>query len=174
MRNPLKIAAGAAAAVAALFVVAAVPATADDAADTPASAVEDHMYPGAAGILAEKNVKLLTGDGNILFIDCSTPAIGDIGNIEVYTTDIDINGGNPLCFRVSGNKGLLNMEVPAVFEIRGDGQEPGTGHAITATVKPDGGTAKTVTVDPDGSTQVGITEDPPGPPTTLLQLKVTG
>ncbi|BAL88205.1 hypothetical protein AMIS_29850 [Actinoplanes missouriensis 431] len=174
MRKSLKLAAAAAGALAVALGFAGLPATADDAADTPTSVVEDHRYPGAARILAEQNVKLLTGDGNILFVDCDTPVTGDIGFIEVYTTEIDVNAGNALCFRVNGTKGLLNMEIPAVFEIRGDGQKEGTGHDITATIRSDGEAARVVPVDPDGSTQVGITEDPPRPPATLLQLKVTG
>jgi len=42
------------------------------------------------------------------------------------------------------------MEVPAVFEIHGDGRRTGTGHDITATIKPEGGQPSTVKVDPDG------------------------
>ena len=150
------------------------PANAEAAADEMPSIAEDFSYPEPAKVLAEHGVKLTSGNGKIDIADCAAPPVGDIGLIEVYTTDITVNGDGAVCFRVLGVPGLLNMEVPAVFEIRGDGRRSGTGHDITATIRPEGAQATTVEVDPDGSTQVGIGTDPPGAPTTLLQLKVTG
>jgi hypothetical protein len=139
------------------------------------SLVEDFSYPNAEEILAKTNVKLISGDGNIEIADCKEPPSGDIGLIKVYTSDVAINEKGLVCFRAAGKTGLLTMEVPGVFEIRGDGQRPGTGHDITAIIKPEGGEQlPPIKVDPDGSTQVGIGTDPPGPPATLLQLRVTG
>jgi hypothetical protein len=138
------------------------------------SLIGDMRYPNADKLFAEQNVRLLSGDGRILIADCANPPSGDIGLIEVYTSDLTVNGGGRVCFKVSGEVGVLTMEIPDVFEIRGDGKRRGTGHNVTATIKPDDGTQQIVEVDPDGSIQVGVATDPPGPATTLLKLEVTG
>ena len=145
-------------------------------AEEPSSIVEDYSYPGADQILATQNVRLVSGDGHIVLADCATPPAGDIGLIKVFTTDetIGADGIGRVCFKVIGSKGLLNLEVPAVFEIRGDGQRTGTGHEGTAHVRTDEGDSVTVPLDPDGSAQVGIGVDPSNSPTTLLRLTITG
>lgn len=136
--------------------------------------IENYRYPNADQVLAEHNVRLISGDGLIVMASCDDPPLQDIGVIRVYTSDISVNNGGQVCFKVLGSsRGLLTMEVPNVFEIRGDGQRPGAGHKVTATIKPEDGPQDTVVVDPDGSTQVGIGTAPPGPPTTLLELRVT-
>ncbi|HKT02349.1 MAG TPA: hypothetical protein VJT31_22700 [Rugosimonospora sp.] len=143
------------------------------AQDTPPSIVEDFSYPGAADILAQYNVKLISGDGHILFADCTTPPVNDIGVIKVYTTEqVGVNGAGLVCFRVLASSGHLELEVPGVYEIRGDGQRSSTGHKLTAIVRTDAGQLPPVTVNPSGSTQVGIGANPNNPPTTLLQLVV--
>jgi hypothetical protein len=135
--------------------------------------VETYQYPGAAEILASLNIRLIGGDGHIVLADCTTAPVNNIGVIRVWTTEpIGANGGGQICFKVTAPTGRLDLEVPGVFEIRGDGQQPGTGHALTAVVKPDGGTATAVPVNPSGSTQVGIGVDADNSPTTLLQLRV--
>lgn len=155
---------------------ATTPGTPAAAADTPPSAVEDFAYPGAAAILAEQNVKLISGNGKIMIANCANPPNADVTFIYVYTSDLSVNGGDSVCFRVLGTPGVLTMEVPAVFEIRGDGRIPGSGdgHDVTAVLQPRGGESTTIQLDSDGSTQVGIGTDPPGPPTTLLQLTAKG
>lgn len=156
-------------------VFAADAATAD-AADAPSSLVEDYSYPGAAAILAAHNVKLISGNGKIVYADCSNPPAGDVTFVYVYTTDLSVNGGDAVCFQVLGVPGVLTMEVPQVFEIRGDGRVAGAGkgHDMTAVVQPEGGSATTVQLDSDGSTPVGIGTDPTAAPTTLLQLTAVG
>lgn len=140
--------------------------------DPPPSIVEDFAYPQAAQILAQYTVKLISGDGGILFVDCATPPVGDIGLISVYTTaPIGADGLGRLCFEVTKASGHIELEVPAVYEIRGDGRKTGTGHKTTAIVRTDAGQLPPVTVDPSGSTQVGVGTS--GPPATLLQLVVT-
>lgn len=145
------------------------------AADGPSSIVEDYSYPDAATILAEQKVKLISGDGHILIADCATPVSGDIGLLKVYTTDetIGADGIGRVCFRVISSKAWLTLEVPGVYEIRGDGQRTGTGHEVTADLKTDAGAAVSVDVDPDGSTQVGMGSSPDNPPTMLLRLTAT-
>jgi len=151
-------------------------AFAADPETNQSSIVEDFSYPGAAEILAEQNVKLISGDGHILLADCATPPVGDIGLLKVRTTDeaIGADGIGLVCFKVNGTKGLLNLEVPGVYEIRGDGQRTGTGHDVTAKLTNEDGDDIVVEVDPDGSTQVGVGADPQAQPTMLLRLEVTG
>lgn len=169
------VACGAAASLIAsvLFAGGAVPASASPIA-LP-SLVDDgvYPYPDAAAILAAQNVELISGDGHILLADCATPPAGDIGLLKVYTTDetIGADGIGRVCFQVTASSGVLNLRVPGVYEIRGDGQRTGTGHDVTAQLHSDAGQDLTVAVDPDGSTQVGLGADPNASPTMLLQLK---
>ncbi|WP_197093393.1 FG-GAP-like repeat-containing protein [Nonomuraea sp. SBT364] len=132
-----------------------------------------HPYPGAAEILEAHNVRLISGDGHIVLADCATPAQGDIGLLKIWTTDeaIGSDGIGRVCFKVTAPSGVLNLEVPGVYEIRGDGQRAGTGHEVTAELRADDGEELTVEVDPDGSTQVGLGADPEASPTMLLQLR---
>jgi hypothetical protein len=153
--------------------------TTDPIADPPAegnggSLVEPFAYPNADQVLATEHVKLISGDGRILQAPCDTPATGDIGVLKVYSTDdIGSEGVGRVCFRVVAAPGRLTLQVPNVFEIRGDGQRTGTGHAVTAKLTNAEGEESTVAVDPDGSTQVGIGTDPDASPTTLLKLSAT-
>jgi hypothetical protein len=111
-----------------------------------------------------------------VYADCNNPPDSDITLVYVYTTDLSVNGGDAVCFRVLGVPGVLTMQVPAVFDIRGDGRVAGSGdgHDMTAVVQPAGGSSTTVELDSDGDTPIGIGTDPPGPPTTLLQLTANG
>lgn len=166
---------GIATAMAAALSVAVGPAPAGASAIAPPSLVDSgaYPYPGAAEILAAHNVRLISGDGHILLVDCATPAQGDIGLLKIWTTDeaIGADGIGRVCFKVTASSGLLNLEVPGVFEIRGDGQREGTGHQVTAKLRNDDGESLTVAVDPDGSTPVGLGTDPDASPTMLLQLR---
>jgi hypothetical protein len=140
------------------------------------SIVERGAYPGAADIPATANVRLPAGDGHILFADCATPPTGDIGLLKVYTTDETIgpDGIGRVCFKVTNPSGWLTLQVPGVYEIRGDGQRTGTGHEVTADLVNEEGEEITVEIDPDGSTQVGQGADPEASPTMLLRLTGTG
>lgn len=140
----------------------------EDNADGPSSLVEDFAYPGADQI---HDVKLISGDGHIVYADCATTPVDGIGVLKVYTSR-DLGG--TVCFKILADRGLLNLELPQVFEIRGDGQNSESGHEVTATVVPDGEPAVTVEVDPNGSTQVGKGVNENDPDTTLLKLEVTG
>lgn len=163
---------GAATTMVASVLCVGVPAGASPVA--PPSLVDDgvYPYPDAVAILAEQNVELISGDGHIVLTDCATPPVGDIGLLKVYTTDetIGADGIGRVCFRVLASSGVLNLRVPGVYEIRGDGQRTGTGHEVTAELHSDAGEDLTVAVDPDGSTQVGLGADPNASPTMLLQL----
>ncbi len=139
------------------------------------SIVEDYAYPGAADILENDHIKLISGDGHILYADCDTPPVDNVSVLKVWTTEeIGPDAAGLACFKVTAAKGWLNLEVPAVYEIRGDGQRTGAGHQVTAEVTTDDGEHTTVAVNPSGSTQVGIGADPANEPTTLLRLTVNG
>jgi hypothetical protein len=143
--------------------------------DEQPSLVEDFSYPGAQGIQATTGVVLISGDGHILFADCNTPPANNIGLMQVHTIDeIGTNHDGRICFKVTASTGRLELRIPAVYEIRGDGQVAGTGHQATAGLTTDDGTRTTVAVNPSGSTPVGVGASPGNKPTTLLTLTVTG
>jgi hypothetical protein len=154
-----------------LYPLPAVPAP----TQTPPPAVELGTYPGAAEILEQSSIRLLRGDGHIVFADCATTPVDNIGVIKVHTTEPIGPGGDGLvCFKVTAPAGWLTLEVPAVYEIRGDGQRAGTGHPLRADVTTEDGDRTTVQVNPSGSTPVGIGASPDNEPTTLLRLTVNG
>jgi hypothetical protein len=143
-------------------------------ADQQSSLVEDFSYPGAVAIQASDGVVLISGDGNIVYSACDTPPVDSIGVIQVHTIDgIGPEPGGTVCFKVLAAPAQISVMIPAVFEIRGDGQALGTGHKATADLTTDDGTKSTVTVDPSGSTPVGIGAGPGAAPTTLLAINVT-
>lgn len=150
-------------------------AQANEPQDTPPPVVEDFSYPGRAQIEAADNVKLVGGDGHILYADCNQPPSGPVGLIEVYSSDITVGKDEDgrVCFRVTGNTGFLTLALPDVFEIRGDGRAPGAGHKGKAEVVGQSGQQKTVELNPNGSARVGI-GNPGGEPSTLLRLEITG
>ncbi|WP_189082452.1 S1 family peptidase [Mangrovihabitans endophyticus] len=136
------------------------------------SIVETFSYPNAAHILATLHVRLISGDGHLLLADCTTPPVNNVGVIHVWTTEqIGPEDAGHVCFQVLGPAGRLDLEVPGVYSIRGDGQQRGYGHRLTAVVDTETGSPVTVEVDPSGYAPVGIGADPANEPTTLLQLR---
>ncbi|UQA94475.1 hypothetical protein [Streptomyces halobius] len=87
----------------------AAPAPAPKEAAQMPLAVEDFSYPNAAKILAEKNLKLKRGDGNITLAKCGSSR--DL--LHFIARDRD-----DFCFRVTGSKGYLSLEVPAVTGVQ--------------------------------------------------------
>ena len=135
------------------------------------SLVEDFSYPNAAAIQTQYGVTLTSGDGHILFADCTTPPTGNIGLIQVHSTAaVGANDSGTVCFKVTAASGELSMTIPGVYEIRGDGQAAGSGHKLTADLTTDAGAHTTATVNPSGSTPVGVGTSPTADPTTLLKL----
>ncbi|MFI2710143.1 hypothetical protein ACH495_08435 [Micromonospora sp. NPDC018662] len=161
------------AAVAATFAGVALAAADDAPTETNGgSIVEDFSYPGAAAILAQQNVELISGDGHIVLADCAASPAGDVGLIQVYTTEqIGQTGDGVICFKALASTGRLDLKVPAVYEVHGDGRTSTTGHNGTATVITDDGERTTKNLDPNGSIQFGI-GDGGTEPTTLVQLTV--
>lgn len=136
------------------------------AADATNSLIETFDYPNADQ--APAGLTLVSGDGHILWVSCDAVTTGDVQLIHVHTSSL-----TEFCFQVSGTTGLLNLQVPAVYDIRGDGYADGAGHNLTATVQVNGSDPTTVPIDPNGDTGVGIGDPKTNKPAVLLQLRVT-
>jgi len=121
------------------------PATAENTA--PTSLAEDFSFPGQGKILADHNVRVLSGDGNIVQAECAA------GLIAVRTSTT-----NQVCFQVLGLPGNVTMEVPSLTQIGGDG------HDIVALVRPTGAAPTAIHLTSTASTTVNTTTD------TVLQL----
>ncbi|MBB5476297.1 hypothetical protein [Micromonospora parathelypteridis] len=102
----------------AAVVISQLPSSAED---TPPSIVEDYSYPGAAQVLAQRGIKLIKGDGHITLVDCgSRPNNPPEDLILVQSNDLTLPGGSNFCFKPTGASGLLTMEIPKVYFVRGD------------------------------------------------------
>ncbi|WP_241779845.1 hypothetical protein [Streptomyces natalensis] len=133
------------------------------AGDRPPSAVEDFAYPNAAKLLKEKGIKLVRGDGHIVLSECVD------ANILVRTTSTSADNFK-YCFKATGKKGFLTLEVPEVFSV--DSKGP----AFQATVTSEG-KKKTVHVNEGASKPVGTGDISPGSsgkPAVLVELRVNG
>ncbi|MCG3750252.1 hypothetical protein [Amycolatopsis sp. Poz14] len=147
-------------------------ATGDDPAPNEQPAlVEDFSYPGAASIEANYHVNVISGDGHILFADCSAPPENNIGALQVRAQgSVGMQLDGRICFKILATPGTIEVKIPKVYEIRGDGQIDGTGHKVKADLTTDSGTHTTVDVNPNRSTPVGTGSGPQNPETTLLRL----
>ncbi|MCC0097663.1 hypothetical protein K7B10_23350 [Streptomyces flavotricini] len=76
----------------------------------PGFAIEDFGYPNADKILAERNIVLKRGDGHIVLAECGDPAL-----MEVWSREKE-----RVCFKVTGTKGYLALEIPAVYAVKGN------------------------------------------------------
>ncbi|MGW2253274.1 trypsin-like serine protease [Kitasatospora sp. NPDC001660] len=156
MRTSRRLAWPLGAALAIPVMAAPMPATAAEAA--PPSAVEGFSYPDAAKILADRNITLKTGDGHIVLADCASGP----GLVQLFS-----RAANPseVCFRITGPTGYLALEIPKIYNIKGDD------HTIKATVNTDGNAA---TFDVVKNTWTPIGEGgTTASATTLLELTAT-
>ncbi|MEU3874976.1 MULTISPECIES: hypothetical protein [Streptomyces] len=128
---------------------------------TPPSAVEDFGYPGADKILREKGLKLIKGDGHIVLTECSSSWSMKVeANRDLNTVEH--------CFKVTGKKGYLSLELPRFFGLWNED------HEVKATITTEGKT-KTVDVPKDEVTSFGEGDASTGSKkATLLELRVTG
>ncbi|MFC0541441.1 hypothetical protein [Kutzneria chonburiensis] len=135
--------------------------TAQDDSGMP-SAVEDFSYPGAAKILADRGIKLISGDGHLMLVNCVNVA----GLIEVHSFNSNDHGSDPghYCFQVSGPTGYLKLELVDAYQVKGDN------HAVQATVTVDG-QSSTVSVAKNGWTGIGVGAGTDS--ATLLELKAS-
>ena len=132
------------------------------AADGQPSLVEDFSYPGADKILADRGIKLISGDGHLTLVDCTNVA----GLIEVHAANVGDHSSDPghYCFKVNGPTGDLKLELTDAYQVKGDS------HAVQATVSVDGQTS-TVNVTKNGWTGIGVGAGQDA--ATLLELKAS-
>ncbi|GAA1270817.1 hypothetical protein GCM10009665_68920 [Kitasatospora nipponensis] len=135
---------------------ATVPATAAETAGV--SAVENFSYPGAAKILADRGITLKAGDGHIVLADCASGT----GLVQLFSRSAT---PSEVCFQITGPTGYLSLEIPQIYNIKGDD------HAIKATLN----TAGTVTsIDLPKNTWTPVGEGNANDATTLVELNATG
>lgn len=138
-----------------------------DGAEVQSSLVEDFAYPGADAILAEHGLKVTSGDGHILF-EPSTSGTCVRGLIKVETHVISEEAQEVVnyCFRTSGARGFLELEVPATAAVRG-GDKP-----LQATALLESGDEKVYDVPVNRTVEVDV--DPTNqqaPQSILLELR---
>lgn len=110
----------------------------------PGYAVENFAYPQAGKILEEQGIVLKRGDGHIVLADCASQT----GLLEVWP-----RGKDKFCLRVTGDKGYLSLEVPAVYGVKGNDYQTEVNMIVD-------GVEKTFEVDENAWTPVGETADP--------------
>ncbi|MFK8848189.1 hypothetical protein [Streptomyces sp. Ac-502] len=130
--------------------------------ELPPIAVEDFTYPGADKILKEKGIKLVKGDGHILLSECSA---------NDWKIKVEANKNYDTlfhCFKVTGKKGYVTMELPDVSGIWTENQ------VVKATLSSDGKKKTVVTEDgPNQVKTVGVADLPSGgKKADLLELRV--
>ncbi|MEU6311536.1 hypothetical protein [Streptomyces sp. NPDC047014] len=123
----------------------------------PGYAVEDFSYPNADRILAEKKIKLKSGNGHILLAECNgAPELMEIFPLK----------NEKVCFRVTGDKGYLSLEIPSVFGVKGNSYEAQVAMST-------GSEHKTFNVDKNAWTAVGETADEQGRDFMLLEIRTS-
>jgi hypothetical protein len=130
--------------------------------EAPPPIEENYDYPGADRILAERGIKLIKGDGRILFVDCVVGA----NQAKVESRRWPGTRGH-FCFTIKGTKGYLTLEIPEAYVIWSD-----QNHALNAKIKV---ADQTSTVNVPKDDFVGIGEggdDPNSGPATILELRV--
>ncbi len=148
--------------VAALLAVPGAAVSLPASATEPAAplAVEAFGYPDAAKILAEQNLTLKAGDGNIRLADCASES----GLVRVVR---QVAAPYEVCFKITGPSGYLALETPNVINIKGDS------HAIKATLSTEGATSN-VDITKNDWTPVGQADNSTGnKPAVLLELVAT-
>lgn len=142
--------------------------SAAEQADTPPSIVEDYAYPGAEAILAEHGLKLFKGDGHIVF-DSARPYSGSqcpVGLIQVEK-HLDVEPyGMYFCFRTIGSKGLLTLEIPGTFGVRG-----GSETILVKAKLPDNTILPTYEVAPNQPVAIEPGDDGETPQAILVELR---
>lgn len=135
-----------------------VSAQAEEPTSEPSSLVEDYSYPGAAQIEADKQIKLIKGDGKIMLAECGS-ADGLIQVESYHDTSEPV-----YCFKVLDTSGFLALEIPNVYWIWAGDEK------VTATVTVDGVEKDPVVVGANDGEPFG-NEDPDNH-AVLLELRV--
>ncbi|MEV7643247.1 hypothetical protein AB0O32_25265 [Streptomyces rubiginosohelvolus] len=126
--------------------------------ELPPYAVEDFAYPGAAKIEAERGIVLKRGNGHITLADCAPGG----SFLEVYSRE-----KGRLCFNVTGATGLLAVEIPAVYGIKGAASHT-TDVTLTAADN-----QQNVSVAKNEWKGVGESADPEGRDHVLVELSTS-
>lgn len=137
-------------------------AVAADAPEVQSSLVEDYAYPGAEQILAEHGLRLFTGDGHVEFVPSTVgPCATGLVMVEAVVEDeLAV-----YCFRTSGVRGFLTMEVPNTFVLRG-GSKP-----VEATAQLPGEVEETYKVPVNTSVPVEPGDGQAMPEAILVELR---
>ncbi|GAA1270723.1 hypothetical protein GCM10009665_68790 [Kitasatospora nipponensis] len=133
------------------------PATATAAEAAQPTVVEDFSYPGAAQVLADRGITLKSGDGHIVLADCASG-----GNLlQLFSRSAT---PSEVCFQITGQTGYLSLEIPQIYNIKGDD------HTVKATLNTEG-TVTSLDVAKNAWNPVG--EGSSTGATTLLELTAT-
>ncbi|MFF1415934.1 hypothetical protein ACFVX6_40245 [Streptomyces sp. NPDC058289] len=122
----------------------------------PGYAVEDYGYPNADKILAEKGILLKCGDGYIVLADCAS---------EQNLLRFLARDRADVCFKVTGEKGYLALELESVHGVRTS--DVSTTH-LEMTAEND-----RVTYDIPAKTWEGVGESADGREHTLVEIRTT-
>ncbi|MEV7780888.1 hypothetical protein [Kitasatospora sp. NPDC088351] len=138
--------------------------------DTPPPAVEDFVYPDADKIFTDRGIRLITGDGHMVLVDCPSPGTTKPGVLLIDTrgmTDRDTIGHGKFCFQITGNSASIKLELPNVYGITTPDYAV-TAHMVTGTG--DQTEEKTFALQRNKPNPVGEATDPQRRPYTLLDL----
>lgn len=133
----------------------------DSDADAP-TIVEDYTYPGAAQVLAQRGITIVSGDGHLTRVACGATDLIEVRSAGV-PADLDADPGH-YCFKVNGTRGSLTLTIPNAYQVKGDN------HVVTATITVDSATS-TVPITKNTWTGIGLGAGPD--PATLLELDAT-
>jgi hypothetical protein len=147
--------------------VPAAGALAEEGWEEMPSAVEDGTYPGADEIYAEYGIRLLIGDGGIVFAGVKNRGEGSCAAGEIQVEQVmEDSAVRFSCFQVLGGSGVLTMEIPAAFNVR-SGED-----SLRVTVRDTDGTEKVLDVAADATRYVGFEAASEVARTTLVELRI--
>ena len=127
------------------------------------SLVEDFAYPDRDKLLAEKGLKLISGDGNITLADCAS---GDSGLVRINSRD----SGN-MCFAVSGPVGYLALEIQRTYLAKADTRADVMATVRTENTRTNETKVEEVGLEPDTWKSLGEGLDP-DLTSTVVELSV--
>ncbi|HLL66546.1 MAG TPA: hypothetical protein VK453_12475 [Micromonosporaceae bacterium] len=137
------------------------------AADEPPSIVETYEYPGAAHWeTARPGLKLKSGDGHILIVECPSAGNPTLDLFVVESRMYPLPKGF-FCFKLTGTKGYLSLEIPDAYYLRGDNT-----HTVSATlsIAEDPPVVEPQTVEPGQWTEIGSSAF--RGKTTVMELRI--
>ncbi|MGP8303590.1 LamG-like jellyroll fold domain-containing protein [Streptomyces inhibens] len=131
--------------------------------DGPHSLVEDFAYPDRDKVLAEKGLKLVSGDGHITVVDCASGG-SDLVRINSRTS-------GDACFAVSGPVGYLALEIHRSYLAKSDSREGVKATVRTENPRTNESKVEEVGLEPGAWKSLGEGLDP-ALESTVLELSV--